>query len=128
MRVNLTNGFNRLYIVLAFSWAIYCLFLYPLQKKGEALELYEEEQRFCHDRQYAAQDGLSDCLKMMERGYRTRVEMWSGKNFYAGFWWVLLLVVVVFPSVLYGCCRGALLIAGWVWHGFSAPTSDRRGR
>jgi hypothetical protein len=118
MGVNVKRGFNRLYIVLAFIWAVYCLFLYPLQKQGEARELYDQDQRFCYDKQWAAEDGLSDCLKMMERGYRTRVEQWSGKKFYVGFWWVLLLLVIVLPSLLYGCCRGALAIAAWVWRGF----------
>ena len=123
MGVSVKRGFNRLYIVLAVIWATYCLFLYPLQKQGEAFELYENEQRFCHESQYAAPDGLSNCLQMFEQGYRTRVEMWSGKKFYAGFWWVLLLLVIVLPLVLYACCRGALAIAAWVWRGFSGAAT-----
>jgi hypothetical protein len=123
MTVNTKRGFNRIYIVLALIWAVYCLFLYPLQKQSEAFELYGKEQQFCQERHYDTKDGLSDCLKLMERGYHSKVDMWSGVEFFKRFWFFLLLFVAVFPLVLYGCCRGSGAIIVWIWRGFSgAPT------
>jgi hypothetical protein len=36
MTVNIKRGFNRIYIVLAVLWALYCAVLFPLQRQAEA--------------------------------------------------------------------------------------------
>jgi hypothetical protein len=36
MTVNIKRGFNRIYIVLAVLWALYCAVLFPLKRQAEA--------------------------------------------------------------------------------------------
>jgi hypothetical protein len=130
--VNLKRGFNRLYIVLAVGWAIYCLFVYPEKKSLEITGKWMEEQKGC----YVEADSVrteseiplrveesKKCFEAMDRNYRTELSMWSGKGFYLRAWSILLVAVVAFPIVLYGCCRGAAAVAVWIWQGFRASTA-----
>lgn len=119
MAFNLRRGFNRLYIVLACMWAIYCLVVYPVQQREKALHEWAGDKQICYASQAASPDGRSECLKLAEQTFQTKSEPWSIANFYPGARWLLLLVVVVLPLVAYGLCRGFAAVIVWVWRGFS---------
>ena len=36
LAMNAKPGFNRLFVVLTVLWAIYCLFVYPMQERQNA--------------------------------------------------------------------------------------------
>jgi hypothetical protein len=118
MALNLRRGFNRLYIVLACMWAVYCLVIYPMQQREKALQEWGEDKQVRYGRQHALPDGTSECLKLAEQTFQTNTEPWSIVNFYPGARWLLFLVVVVLPIVAYGVCRGFAAVSVWVWHGF----------
>jgi hypothetical protein len=120
MNPNLRRGFNRVFVVLTFVWVAYCLVGYPWQRREEAFEQYREEQEICSNGvDYIHPNDIGECLKRAERNWQANYQTWSGKNFYLGLWWILLLAVVGFPLIAYGCCRGAAAVGLWVWRGFS---------
>ena len=129
MRINVKRGFNHLYIVLAALWAAYWLFAYPEMRSLEITSKWMEDQKGCYvdwgsvipkaEIQFRM-DESERCFESLRRNYRTEVGRWSGKAFYLGMWPLLLLVVVAFPVLLYGICRGAAAAGAWVWRGFHA--------
>jgi hypothetical protein len=118
MALNLRRGFNRLYIVLACMWAVYCLLVYPVQQREKALKEWAADKQVCYASQHTLPDAMSECLKLAERTFQTKSEPWSIVNFYPGARWLLLFAVVVLPLVGYGVCRGCAAVSVWIWHGF----------
>jgi hypothetical protein len=47
--VNIKRGFNRIYIVLAALWALYCAVLFPLQRQAEAIRQLDREIPVCSE-------------------------------------------------------------------------------
>ena len=119
MGANVKRGFNRVFIVLASVWAAYCLVIYPKQQIKKADAEYAEFIGVCNANPYAPQDEKADCLKQAELTFKVGVEPWTFRNFYRGLWWLLILAVVIFPLVVYGCCRGAAAVGLWVWREFT---------
>jgi|ERR1700732_2465166 hypothetical protein len=121
MTTDFKRGFNRLYFVLVLIWAVYCLFVYPSRKQVEAYNEYRNEQTVC----YADPGplGLEDCLQIAEQNYHGRLRWCSGRDFYLKLWPIWLFILIIFPLVLYGVCRGLAVIGVWVWHGFRVPTT-----
>ena len=115
---NIKRGFNRLFIVLAAVWAAYCLFVYPQQQIKEINTHYGEYVAACRTNPLEA--GRAACLKGAERIYPAQTAKWSLKNFDFVHWFLLILAVIVFPLVVYGCCRGVAAVGLWVWRGFRA--------
>ena len=114
MGVNVKGGFNRLYIVLAVVWAFYCLVVYPMQRRDEAFMQWQQDIKMCQ----SSDVEMGECFKLAEQNWRTTTEPWFLRRFYIWAWWLLLLAIVVFPLVVYGCCRGAAAVGAWVWRGF----------
>jgi hypothetical protein len=110
MGTNVKRSFNRLFIVLAIVWAAYCLVIYPRQRVKKADAEYAEFIGFCNANQSAPQDEKADCLKQAELHYRVGVDPFTLRNFYLGGWRFLILAVIAFPLVVYGCCRGAAAV------------------
>jgi hypothetical protein len=121
MQANVKGGFNRLFIVLTAIWAVYCLVLYPAQRRSEALKVYSSEYRNCYDIEHH-QENPKDCARQAQELWQTTVDQWSAKNFYIQDFWLLLVIVVVLPIVFYGFCRGLAGLTVWVWSGFSSPS------
>ena len=119
MQANVKRGFNRLFVVLTAIWAVYCLILYPAQQRREALKVYSDEYHNCYDTEHH-QEKPKDCAKQAQELWQTTVDQWSVKNFYIGDFWLLLVIVVVLPMVVYGFCRGLAGLTLWVWRGFLA--------
>lgn len=119
MHLNIKTGFNRSFVVCTVLWAAYCLFVYPIQKGGEAFDKEMKDTRNCYEA-YQNPDELRDCLNTTKDLSRTEEDSWKLKNYYRGGWPILLIVVVVFPLVLYGGCRGAAATFMWVVKGFQS--------
>ena len=45
---NLRKGFNRLSVVVAVLWALYCTLVYPLQQRTAAFDHYQDDLRSCY--------------------------------------------------------------------------------
>jgi len=118
MAFNLRHGFNRLYIVLACMWAVYCLMIYPMQQREKALQEWGEDKKSCYDSQYGNREGLAQCLKSAEQSFQTGLSSWSTKNFYLGAWKLLFAAIVLLPFIVYAVCRGGAALSLWIWNGF----------
>jgi hypothetical protein len=112
MQVNVKRGFNRLFVVLTALWVVYCLFVYPIQRRQQADRVAKEEMRDCSEHN---QD-LYACLQYAE--VKSGADMWSLKAYYSRESWFLVLVIVAVPALAYGLCRAVLAIGRWVWRGF----------
>jgi hypothetical protein len=113
MAVNIKRGFNRIYIVLAVLWALYCAVLFPLQRQAEATRQLNRDLPVCSE--YGEKDPA--CLAVKE-DWNASMERWQFRKFYSWAWGLLLLAVFVPPLVVYGCFRAAAAITVWVWKGF----------
>ena len=116
---NIKRGFNRLFLVAAIGWAIYCTVIYPFSEQRKAWNHYEEDQHGCYERELdQSHDRLDSCLKLAEAEWRTALDSWSFKNFYFGAWPLILAAIIGFPVVVYGGVRGIAAISIWVWRGY----------
>jgi preprotein translocase subunit Sec63 len=123
MTANFKRGFNRLYLVLVVMWVVYCLFVYPQQKQVEAFTEWQSDQKLCYASHSSVEDE-NNCLRTMEDNYQNRRSMYSGREFYLGVGWIWLLLLIVFPLMLYGFCHGAVAVVVWVWRGFRVPAQN----
>ncbi len=120
MTVNIKRGFNRIYIVLAAVWLLYCAVLFPLQRQAEATRQFDQEGAACWSMDDSQE--RSTCLTATTTNWNAQMHQWQFRWFYSWAWGFLLLAVVVLPIVVYGFCRGAAAIAVWVWKGFRVPS------
>ena len=117
MSVNIKRGFNRIYIVLAALWALYCVILFPLQRQAEATRKLDQDILACFDDAH-----VRECDALSEQIWSASMEQWQFRKFYSWAWGLLLLAISVPPLAVYGCCRGAAAITVWVWKGFRVPS------
>jgi hypothetical protein len=122
--MNIKRGFNRLFIVLTVFWAIYCLFVYPIQQRREAQTAYNNELRVCWEHELGKGQEFKDCLETARLS--SQVDQWSLRAFYTRESWFLVLVVIVVPLIAYGFCRGLATVGLWVWHRFKPHRSAPR--
>ena len=116
---NVKRGFNRLFIVAAVVWAVYCTIIYPIQQRTEAYHRYETDQRGCYESELGQpQSKLDECLKTAEGLWRTDIDQWSVRNFYIGAWPWILAAIIGLPLTVYGTTRGVTAVWLWVWHGY----------
>ena len=119
MQPNFERAFNRVFVVLAVLWALYCLVVYPMQKWSEADKEYHAH---IEENCWAARGNeVFDCWKYEE--IRSGVWMWTLKAYYTRESWLLGLVVVAVPLLSYGWLRGLLSLGAWFRRRF---TSDSR--
>ena len=120
MPTNLRRGFNRLFIIIAVVWAIYCLVGYPMQKRAEAHNFYDKDLRNCYQYDLGKGEIFTECLKLAEKIQRISLDQWTPENFYIGQFWPLLVVVVGIPSGIYLLCRGLAALSLWIFRGFTS--------
>jgi hypothetical protein len=118
MGTDVKRGFDRLFIVLVAVWAAYCLVIFPRQQIKEAAVQYGNFVEMCDANMQDS--GRAKCLKDAEQIFRASAAQWTYKNFFVEAWWALILAIIVFPLVVYGCCRGVAAVGLWVWRGFRA--------
>jgi hypothetical protein len=106
------RGFKRLFAVLTPLWIVYCLFVYPMQRRAQAEKIEQHEFQDCYQGTPDLK-GCSDWAKI-----KAGTDLWTLRAFYSRESWFLALVVVLVPLLAYGCCR----VIVWVAHGF-APSS-----
>lgn len=116
--MNVRRGFNRLFLVLSVSWAIYCSVIFPMVQSSEVVSQHHTALQSCYQLK-TSMNGILACVKSAEDNQQIGLDRWSFKNFYAGLWRPLLVAAVVLPLTLYGILRGAAAIALWVWRGFN---------
>jgi hypothetical protein len=120
MGVNINRGFNRVYIVLVVLWALYCIILFPLQKQAESAQKFDQNILICQ----SSDDGhMHECLELAKGSWLAESQQWQLGPFYKWAWWLLLVAVIAVPVVVYGCVRGTVAIAVWVWKGFRVAPS-----
>ena len=121
--MNLKHGFNRLFLVLALGWAIFCAVFYPLQQQWEG-----QHQAFMqHDKDYKNCAQLlverpewpltKNCYEQADIREKNRLDFYSFKNFWmlpVAIWYVFLPLIVLPPVVVYGLA----VLGVWVWRGF----------
>ena len=118
---NLSKGFNRLFVVVAVSWAAYCTLVYPIQQKEKAFDHYEEDRRGCYERELGQpQSRLDACLKSAEKEWRINIDQYSVRNFYIGAWPLILVAIIRLPLVVYGSVRGVAAVGIWIWRGYKS--------
>ena len=87
MQPNFKRAFNRVFVVLAVLWALYCLVVYPMQKWSEADKVYRAH---IEENCWAARGNeVFDCWKDEE--ISSGVWMWTLKAYYARESWLLAL-------------------------------------
>lgn len=120
MTISIKRGFNRLYIVLAVLWLLYCAVFFPLQRQAEVTRNFHQEGAACWS--MADSEGRRTCLAAATANWNANMHQWQFRWFYSWAWGFLLLAVALFPIMVYGCCRGAAAITVWVWKGFRAAS------
>jgi hypothetical protein len=110
---NPRRGFKRLFVVLTFVWAVYCLLVYPIQRQHQVDKVFKGEFQNCFEHQLGKGQEFRDCINNAELKATTGMEMWSLKAYYARESWFLGLIVVGVPLLAYA-------VGLWVWHGFRA--------
>jgi len=126
--VNFKSGFNRLFLVLAFGWAIFCAVLYPLghqwgEQRG-ALAQYRKDVKNC-DQLVVERPGwalTNDCYHAAMDNFQSRSQFYSFKNFWifpVSFWRLFVPLIVLPPLLVYGLA----VLAVWIWHGFKPRVS-----
>lgn len=126
--MNLKHGFNRLFLVLAFGWAIFWAVLYPLQRQWEgqheAFLWYGKDNKNC-DQLVVERPGWAltkDCYQRAMTSWQNSLELYSFKNFWiypVGAWRFFLPVIVLPPLALYGLAA----LATRLWYGFKPRAS-----
>jgi uncharacterized membrane protein len=89
-----------------------------VQKRQEALKVYDARLRDCSQELGKGQERLKGCLD--DAWLISGADDWLLKTYYARESWLLLIVIVAVPLLAYGICRGALAVVLWVWHGFTS--------
>ena len=91
--MHVRSGFNRLFVVLTFVWAVYCLLVYPIQREHQVDKVFKGEFQNCLDESTGQE--FRDCINNAELKASTGMEMWS------------------IPLMVYA-------VGLWVWHGFKS--------
>jgi hypothetical protein len=118
MKANLKRGFNRLFVVLTAAWVLYCLFVYPMQKRQRAQKAYEAVLRDCYEHELGKGQEFRECLTYAE--LKSGVDIWTLKAYYTRESWFLALIATVVPLLVYGFCRGLAALSLWVGRGFTS--------
>jgi len=118
MKANIKRGFNRLFVVLTAAWVLYCLFVYPMQKRQHAQKAYEAVLRDCYEHELGKGQEFRECLTYAE--LTSGVGIWTLKAYYTRESWFLALIATVVPLLVYGFCRGLAALSLWVGRGFTS--------
>jgi len=111
MSTNLRSGFNRLFVVLTFVWAVYWLLAYPIQRQRQVDKVFKGEFHNCVDERTGQE--FRSCIDNAELKASRGMELWSLKAYYSREAWFLGLIVVAVPLLAY-------VVGLWVWRGFRA--------
>ena len=123
MPLNWRRGFNRVFVLAAVGWAIYVLFVYPMQKRGEAFEYYTKGLTLCAEDsiQLNAPGKYQECARHEEEKWRATVAAYPFPLIWQHDWLSRLFVfgvLMVPPAAAYGLLRLAWTILAWVKRGF----------
>ena len=110
---NVKRGFNRLFVVLTGLWIVYCCFIYPMQQRRHARQVFQREFYDCFEPNGHL---FSECIQYAE--LKSGENEWSLKAYYARESWFLVLVIVALPFFVYGLFRSLMALVWWVWLGF----------
>jgi hypothetical protein len=117
VKLNAKRGLNRVFIVLAAIWAVYCLFGYPFQKRIEAVKKHDADMTECYR---AGHDEQKDCYDAVGRIYLNEVGQYQMPEYYKWSWPFLLILVVGLPTVVYLLSYSAIATLLWITRGFEA--------
>ena len=93
-------------------WFIYCLLVYPIQRRAQPEQVEKTEFMKCwQETSPPYSKGCAEWARV-EAG----TELWTLRAFYARESWLLALVLVVVPLLAYGFCS----VSVWVGRGFMA--------
>lgn len=123
------SGFNRLFLVLTFGWAIFWAVLYPLGHQWEeqrgTLAQYRKDVKNC-DQLVVESPGWAltkDCYEDAFSNLKNTLEFYSFKNFWifpVVFWRLFVPLIVLPPLALYGLA----VLSVWIWRGFKPRVSN----
>ena len=124
MNGNAKRGFNRLFLVLTFGWAICWAVLYPLQRQWEgqhqALMQYRRDIKNC-DQLVVERPGwdlTKNCYERAMTNWQNTLEFYSFKNFWTFpvvLWRLFVPLIVLPPLAVYGLAA----LSVWIWRGFN---------
>ena len=124
MNGNAKRGFNRLFLVLTFGWAICWAVLYPLQRQWEgqhqALMQYRRDIKNC-DQLVVERPGwdlTKNCYERAMTNWQNTLEFYSFKNFWifpVVLWRLFVPLIVLPPLAVYGLAA----LGVWIWRGFN---------
>lgn len=121
MLLNYRSGFNRLFVVAWAGWAVFCLVLYPVERRREITTRYDLANLApsC----VALSGSLSasgPCLDRLLKARDAELKFYVPREYYLHDGWILALLVP--PAVTYiliaGMFCGAERTVVWVWRGF----------
>ena len=118
------RGFNRLFLVLMFGWAICWAVLYPLQRQWEgqheALMQYRRDIKNCDQLvvERPEWDLTKNCYERAMTNWQNTLEFYSFKNFWmfpVVLWRLFVPLIVLPPLAVYGLAA----LGMWIWRGFN---------
>jgi hypothetical protein len=125
---NVKVGFNRLFLVLAFGWAICWAVLYPLQRQWEgqheAFIKYRKDIKNCDQLVVERPEWAltKNCYVQAMTNWQNTLKFYSFKKFWifpVMFWRLFVPLIVLPPILVYGLA--ALTV--WIWRGFKPRAS-----
>ena len=129
MNGNAKRGFNRLFLVLTFGWAICWAVLYPLQRQWEgqheALMQYRRDIKNCDQLvvERPEWDLTKNCFERAMTNWQNALKFYSFKTFWmfpVVLWRLFVPLIVLPPPIVYGL----VAVVVWIRRGFQARASE----
>jgi len=145
---HLGRALNRSLVVLAFGWALFCLYVVPVEATRELAIHNKESRAYCIDHYVpetsaaGKDDSLTTCLEEatghlklgLNSGFAdfaTLGMLWengdwgSFSGYYRHLSWLLIPIVAIPPLLTYALVGFIGVVALWVWRGFGRPPSAK---
>ncbi len=103
---------------LTLLWAVYGLFVYPLQTRAKLLNDATKQGASCYEGGDSEERKV--CVKLWSDIMAHESEEWSLRGFYKAAGLYILGTIMIVPAVVYGFCRLIGFTFVWVYKGFRA--------
>ena len=117
MQINFKRGFNRLFLLVAFAWAVYALWYVPVHELHERQQMAIESWTACLSAASGEITKTEACNAEQDKKLRELPRTawsdldWKGWLFFVG-------LALIPPVAAYWLLRAAAAIIRWIWRGF----------
>jgi len=117
MPINFKRGFNRLFVLVAFGWAVYALWYLPVSGWHEMHDMARESRAACVSAASGEQTKVEACNLEEEKKLR-EIPRTAWSDFGWKSWRFLLALALIPPFAVYWLLRATAVVLRWIRHGF----------